>query len=641
MNLLKNDLKLPSFLTKHLTMFADTKEACGLPQVWLEMAQKDPTTAMLNDVYSNLKFTIGEFAQQITLFAGALQKLGVKKGMKIAQFSENSAKWLLLDQGLMLCGAINAVRGSNAPMAELEYIYKHSDSVALITDDLKVINGLSALFDGVKPKFIIYIGNDDCSGLKNALKTPFFSYDDFVEYSKDKKFWRTTIDKNDPATIVYSSGTTGFPKGVVLSHGNLLSQFAPIHTVLKVKKGRHLISILPIWHMYERLCEYYAISKRAVIDYTNLRNFKKDLGRFKPSYMISVPRLWVALYDGITAEINSKPVMQRAIFYFLLSISKATKQAKRVLTNESIYHDNSKFYEKVIPFFITNILKPIDKFSMKFVYKKIKNVLGGKFIKGISGGGALPPYIEDFFEAVGIKLFVGYGLTETSPVLSVRREENNKIYSVGPALPQTEFKIVNPDTFEEVPKGQKGVVLAKGPQVMLGYYKDEEATRKVMHGEWFITGDLGWLTSDDNLVLTGRIKDIIVLSNGENVESAGIEDAISEISYINQVVLTGQDMPYLTALITLNMDEFARVLPKKSNMDPNNLDDFKSILLNEINTKIKARKAYRPFEKVMDITFIKDAFTVENGMMTQSLKIKKNIVCERYADEIKAMYKKK
>jgi long-chain acyl-CoA synthetase len=273
---------------------------------------------------------------------------------------------------------------------------------------------------------------------------------------------------------------------------------------------------------------------------------------------------------------------------------------------------------------------PIDKFSMKFVYNKIKNALGGKFIKGISGGGALPHYIEDFFEAIGVALYVGYGLTETSPVLSVRREENNKIYSVGPAVNGTEFMIVNPNTMATLPQGEKGLILVKGPQVMLGYFKDEEATAKVMYGDWFITGDLGWLTQDGNLVITGRMKEIIVLSNGENIEAEGIEDVCLEIPYINQIVITGQDMPYLTALIYLNQDEFARVLPKKMNKNPNSLHDFKSMLLNEINKKIKSRNNFRSFERIANITFLKDAFTVDNGMMTQSLKIKKNVVSEHY-----------
>ncbi|MBR1977047.1 AMP-binding protein, partial [bacterium] len=287
--------------------------------------------------------------------------------------------------------------------------------------------------------------------------------------------------------------------------------------------------------------------------------------------------------------------------------------------------------------------KPIDKFSMKFVYKKIKNALGGKFIKGVSGGGAIPAYVEDFFEAIGVNLFVGYGLTETAPVLTVRKEEDNKMYSVGPALQNTEIKVVDPNTFVELKKGKKGLVIARGPQVMLGYYKDEESTKKAITPDgWFITGDLGWFTQDDCLVISGRLKEIIVLSNGENIGSESLEDACNEITYINQIVVTGQDMPSLTALVVLNNDEVARVLGAKSKAvtDPNNLKDFKAMLLNEINQKIKNRPTFRQFERISNIHFLKEPFTIENGMMTQTLKIKKNVVFERYDAEIKKMYKK-
>ncbi len=640
LNYLKNDLSIPSFLGKHLGFFAEAKEISGLPKVWFDLAKKYPDSVILNDDYSHIRCTVSEFTKYISIIAAGLQKLGIKKGDKIAQFSENSAKWLITDQSIMTCGAINAVRGSEAPISELEYIYKHSDSIALVTDEIKVIEGLSHIFEKDNPKFILYIGNQDTSAVKENLKTLFYTFDDFIEYSKDKKLWKATIEKNDPATIVYSSGTTGKPKGIVLSHGNLLSQFAPIHTVIKVKKGRHLLSILPIWHMYERLCEYYGLSKCCVIDYTNVRNFKKDLVKYSPQYLISVPRLWVLLYDGIMAEIAKKPLFARLIFNCLLRISKICKKTKNIVANKSIYHEKTGLLGKIIPFFLTNILYPVDKFSMKFVYKKIKDALGGKFIKGISGGGALPHYIEDFFEAVGVKLYVGYGLTETSPVLSVRKEEDNKLYSVGPALPGSEFMIVDSVTYNELPQGKKGLILAKGPQIMLGYYKDDEATKKVMHGDWFITGDLGWLTKNKNLVITGRIKEIIVLSNGENIEADGIEDVCQELPLISQIVVTGHDKPSLTALVVLNEDEFARALPKKIGKNPNTLSDFKSMLLNDINNKIRSRVNFRPFERISDITFIQEPFTVENGMMTQSLKIKKHIVGERYKQEIEAMYKK-
>jgi len=641
LSLLKNDLGLPNFLKKHLGFLNEAKETESLTDIWRTISEKYPENLLLNDEYCNLSLTTKEFYETVISFAAGLQKLGIKKGQKIAIFSENSAKWMVIDQAICAAGAVSAVRGSQAPAAELEYIYEHSQSVALVTDDLRVINSISKSFTSKNPRFIIYIGNGDASGWKNLINIPSFTFEDFEEFSKGKRLWRPRIYKNDEYTIVYSSGTTGRPKGILLSHGNILAQISQVHPFIKLKVGKSVLAVLPIWHMYERTCEYYALSRVNLQHYTNVRNFKKDLAKYRPNYLFSVPRIWVTIYDSVMAEIKSKPILTQVIFNTLLNVSKTTKKMLRILENRDIYKKNTTLLEKIIPFFVANILKPLDKFAMKFVYKKIKNALGGRFIKGISGGGALPHHVEDFFEAIGVALYVGYGLTETAPVLSVRKEEDNKVYSVGPMLPQTELKIVDPTTRERLPHGEKGLVMVRGPQLMLGYYRDKAATDAVIDPEgWFSTGDLGWLTGGNSLVLCGRIKDIIVLQNGENIEADELEDTCLQIPYISQIVMTGQDQVNLTALIYANQDEVARVLRKKPDTNLNSLKDFKSMLLNEINTKIKSRPAFRPFERVNDIYFVKEGFTIDNGMMTQSMKVKKNIVTDVYKNEIAKMYKK-
>jgi len=625
---------------KHMSLWNATEEKLFLTDTWEKLPEKYKDILLLNDEYSGLCLTASQFYEKIIHFAAGLQALGVKKGTKVAQFAESSAKWVVVDQAIIACGALNAVRGSQGPGEELNYIYKHSDSVALVTDNIKLIDTLSKHLSKEDTLFILYIGEEDISGHKKLMGIPVYTFEDFDKFSEDKKYKKPEIYKDDPLTIVYSSGTTGRPKGVVLSHGNIVSQLHVLHLAINFESGKRALSILPVWHMYERTCAYYLLSEGCLLNYTNLRNFKKDLQKYKPNYMITVPRLWILVHDSIMAEIKTKPLITQAVFNTLLAVSKICKKARRKIKNQCIYSQDSHMVTKVFPFVTAYVLKPIDAFSQAFVYKKAKDAMGGQFIKGISGGGALPHYIEDFFEALGIKILVGYGLTETAPVLSVRRDDANRIYSVGPALAETEFKIVDPETFVEVPQGEKGLVLTRGPQVMLGYYKNEEATREVIRGDWFITGDLGWLTKDSDLVLTGRQKEIIVLQNGENIEAVALEDVCQQNPFVEQIVITGQDMISLTAIIVPNMDEVLRVLPNKANANLNDSSDFKAMLMNELNQAIKARKSFRVYEILTNIYFTQEAFAVDNGLLTQSMKIRKNNVIEKYKNEISSMYKR-
>lgn len=635
----KSPSLLEKFIYSHIPFLNKPLALNSLCSLWFLNRERFEYNMLLYDDYSQTYLRYGEFCDEILIMAGALQKLGLRAQEKVAQFSENCARWMVLDQSLLLCKAVNAVRGSNAPLSELKYIYEHSDSCALIVDSLELLDKLKSFIEEKSPRFVIYIGNDALPH-ENIGTSKIYSYNDLRDIGKSSKYWRQTFSSDDPATIVYSSGTTGNPKGILLSHGNLISQVKNIHPALKMKNKLCALNVLPIWHMYERTCEYYIMSRGCTLYYTNIRNFKKDIRKYRPNYLISVPRVWEAIYEGIWAEIKKKPLYARILFRFLIFVSGKSKKAKRILKQQSIYHQQITLYLWAVSFAKTYFLLPIDKFASRTVYKKIRDALGGRFVKGVSGGGALAHHIEDFFEAIGIALYVGYGLTETAPVLSVRREKMNKIYSVGPPLENTEFMIVNPNTFEPLKRGEKGLVLAKGPGVMLGYYKDEEATKKVFHNDWFITGDLGWLTNDNNLVLTGREKDIIVLSNGENIEPEGLEQVCTSLQEVSQIVLAGQDKANLSALVVLNNEEAANSA-KQLKLNPRSIytdKKFKNYILNELNAKIRERQAFRPFERINDLRYIKEPFTIENGLMTQTAKLRKNLICKKYAKVIEEMY---
>jgi long-chain acyl-CoA synthetase len=299
------------------------------------------------------------------------------------------------------------------------------------------------------------------------------------------------------------------------------------------------------------------------------------------------------------------------------------------------------------------VLAPVHGLGDRLVYTKVRNALGGKFQASVSGGGSLAMHLENFFEIVGISLLVGYGLTETSPVLTARRLGRNLRRSAGQPLRLTELKIVNPDTRQTLPLGQQGLVLARGPQIMEGYYNNPEATAKAIDPDgWFDTGDLGWLTPQTDLILTGRAKDTIVLSNGENIEPQPLEDACARSPYIDQIMLVGQDQRSVGALIVPNIDALKlwaagqnAVLSgyEDAATDGKTVLTFESKLIldlyrQELVREVQNRPGYRPDDRIGPLQFVLEPFSIENGLLTQTLKVRRPVVMERYRDMIDGMF---
>ena len=310
----------------------------------------------------------------------------------------------------------------------------------------------------------------------------------------------------------------------------------------------------------------------------------------------------------------------------------------RILKNLVLDKKESGVINKIKAVIMVSLLFPVDFCLNRIIYKKIKQqALGNNFKLGISGGGALAHHIEDFFAALNICVLVGYGLTETSPILNIRSKKNNMLYNVGKALNGTKIKIVEPNNIDKILKtDKKGLVLAKGPQIMRGYYKDNNATKKVLLKDgWFITGDIGYLTYDNALVLTGRLKDTIVLSNGENIEPESLEQACLSSKYINQIVIAGQDKNALSAIVVPDFE--ALNIDNKADLHNNN--ELKQKILNDIRRIIKNRENYREYERINDIRFITEPFSINNGLMTSTAKIKKQAVLEKHKDLIESMYK--
>ncbi len=622
----------------------------SLPEVWQVTAQKFGSTIALKDPHAKPEVAISyqDLLVAVEQFATGLQTLGVEPEQKVALFADNSPRWFIADQGIMTAGAIDVVRSSGAEEQELTYILENSDSTALVVEDNQTLAKLSPELNNL-PITLIVLLSDETPLEDISIET--VNFPQLIELGQNNRLQRVKQDKNTIATLLYTSGTTGKPKGVMLSHGNLLHQVNYVKTVFQPQAGDIVLSILPSWHAYERAAEYFLLSQGATQIYTSIRYFKQDLKKFQPTYMVGVPRLWESLYDGVQKLLNEQSASQQKLVKFFLQQSERYIMAQRIASNTSLEHFDASATERAIAKAKAVSLYPVHALADKLVYRKIRAGVGN--IKAVcSGGGSLAKYLDDFYQTINVDVFVGYGLTETSPITNVRTPKHNIRGSAGKALPKTEVKIVDPQTRQELSQGERGLVLIRGEQVMQGYYRNPEATAKAIDDEgWFDSGDLGWLTPYGDLVLTGRAKDTIVLTNGENIEPQPIEDACVRSVYIDQIMLVGQDQRALGALIVPNFETLQQwisqqnldlKLPDRSSESTASEDlnnpAIISLYRNELNREAKNRPGYRADDRISDFRFIIEPFSQENGMMTQTFKIKRPQIADKYEELIDDMF---
>ncbi|MFP4254879.1 MAG: AMP-dependent synthetase/ligase [Halothece sp.] len=620
----------------------------SLPEIWSEVARHYGEVIALDNPHSDppVQITYKQLKQKIQQFAAGLQAQGIEPDTKVAFFANNSPRWLIADQGTISTGAANVVRSAQADAAELLYILEDSDSIALIVENNKTLEQLKAEITNPPLKLVILLSDETIK--LEGIKV--INYSQLMSDGSKYQFSPVIRNKNDLATLIYTSGTTGKPKGVMLSHGNFLHQIRALTDVIQPQPADKVLSILPSWHAYERAAEYFLLSRGCRLIYTNLRSFKQDLREQKPTYMVGVPRLWESLYDGIQKQLADQSLTKKKLIALFLKISDRYIKAKRIKEGLALENFHPSPRERFLASVQTFFLQPLHNLADQIVYKTVRQATGGKLKTVISGGGALAKHIDDFYEIIGIPLLVGYGLTETSPVTHARRFDNNLRGSSGQAIPETETKIVDPETKQPLSQGEKGLVLIRGTQVMQGYYKNPEATAKAIDEDgWFNTGDLGWMTQRGNLVLTGRAKDTIVLSNGENIEPQPIENACLRSPYIDQIMLVGQDQRCLGALIVPNLEQL-QAWSQENHLELDFSEEWLDKMLEnpavqklfrkELNREVKNRPGYRPDDRIGVFKLITEPFSADNGMMTQTLKIKRPVVSERYQDIINGMFVK-
>ncbi|EDX84193.1 AMP-binding enzyme, putative [Synechococcus sp. PCC 7335] len=618
-------------------------EVSGIPDVWPIVAARYGNHLALYDPHTNpeTKYTYGELATSISQFAAGLQRLGVVPGEAIALFSENRPRWMVADQGIMTAGAIDAVRGANSDKAELLFILNNSDSIGLVIQDLSVLDKIAGDLGELGLRFIILLTDEVAASETDLGGAKLLNFSELMALGAEQGApTPVKLERDRTATLMYTSGTSGMPKGVMLTQSNLLSQIAGASSVVNVGPEQKVLSILPIWHCYERSFEYFVLSQGCTQIYTNIRTVKRDFKEHSPQYMVAVPRLWESIYDGVQRQFQSQPEGKQKLIRFFLEKGHEYITARRTLSGLRLDHLTSSTGEKLAAALKLAYLWPIYQIGDRIVFSKIREAMGGKVDFLVSGGGSIADYLEDFYEVVGIPILGGYGLTETSPITHVRRPWRNLRGADGQALPGTETAIVDPETRQPIPIGKPGLVLLRGPQVMKGYYKNAEATAKAIDSEgWFDTGDLGRLTDWGDLIITGRAKDTIVLTNGENIEPTPVENACLRSPYVDQIMLVGQDQKSVGALIVPNKEVLEKWAASKGvSMEDLNSKPIQDLYKQELKREISARPGYRPDERVGPFVLLEEPFTIENGLLTQTMKVKRPKVRDRYQETIDALY---
>jgi long-chain acyl-CoA synthetase len=630
-----------------------------VPQLFLEQAKANPDiiAQYAKDAKGEFKpVSYAELGVDVRRFAAALLELGVARGDRVGLISDNRREWMVSDLAILGLGAADVPRGCDATEGEIAYILGFSECSLAILENEKQLRKILArraempalkrvlLFDPPREEAtreaaaagLQAMGFAEANGKGEARLTR-----NPGEYEEEA----ARGSREDRATLIFTSGTTGEPKGVSLSHGNFLYQIEQIPRLLSIKPGDVWLSVLPVWHSFERILQYVPMASASSIAYSKPIGsvMLADMQAVRPQWMASVPRIWELVKDGVYRSVRSGGALKRALFGFFIGVGESFAYFRNHLLGRAPDFDHrSRSLEvlgSALPF---ALLAPFYGLGNLLVFRTIKSKLGGRFVAGVSGGGALPPAVDRFFDALGILVLEGYGLTETAPVIGVRLQRKPVVGTVGPALLGTEVKIVD-EKGSVLPHGKRGRILVRGPQVMQGYYRKPELTARIISPEgWLDTGDLGTLTRRGEIRITGRVKDTIVLRGGENVEPAPIEQKLCESEYIQQAVVLGQDQKYLAALIV--PDQAAVSAWAEENNVP--IVDYESLLAQpevaelidgEVGELVSAKTGFKSFERIFRFALLAKPFEVGRELSAKQ-EIKRFAVNEIYAREIRRLF---
>ncbi len=604
-----------------------------------------------------LPTSFSSLLQSVYDVSAGLLSLGVKRGELVGLIADNRKEWLESSFGIMAMGAGDVPRGCDATPQDLSYILATTECKLVIAEnETQVIKILMLKKEAPSLKQIISFDAVSDVTIAEAKKHK-VKVSSFADLKKEGAAYRVKNPnkveeeleagtKEEIACIIFTSGTTGEPKGVMLTHSNFLSQFTDLPERIYLNPGEKALCVLPVWHSFERSCEYMILLQGAAICYSKPIGsiMLPDLQTLNPQLMPAVPRIFEAVFEGVDRSMRKTGGIVLALYKFFVTVGNLhSKMDRKLFNKEARFKKNNAFLDWLTMGLPWLLLCPLKALGNVIIFKKVRAKLGTGFRGAVSGGGALPPAVDNFFWTVGINLVEGYGLTETSPVVSVRPLRKPIFGTIGKPLDGVEVKIVGEDG-KELPPGEKGVVYIRGGIVMKGYYKRPDLTKAVIDKDgWFNSGDLGLKTIDGEVSIRGRIKDTIVLRGGENIEPVPIEQKMKLSQYISQVVVLGQDEKHLGALIIPEESEL-KAYAKDNNIEYKDYaelmdnKDIHTLFENEILSLINSKNGFRLFERIFRFVLLAKPFEVGKELSAKQ-DVMRHKLSDYYAKEMKYIFK--
>ncbi len=554
-----------------------------------------------------VKYTTSEYIETAYAVSYGLMELGFRPGDKIATISNNRSEWNITDHGLSMLGIIHVPLFTTLDVSGYEQILEHSESKMVLISDAALYKKIGPLKDKLSTLESIY-SIDTIEGVPNWSGIVELGKKNADKHREELEKIKNGITKDDCVTLIYTSGTTGNSKGVLLSHNNLVSNFTEVSKVFGMTPDQRYLCILPLCHVGERMANYSAQYSGASIYYAqNMGTIADDLKDVKPHTFGTVPRILEKIYDKVVQRGEALTGMKKKMFFWALKLG-----------HEYNVEGKSLWYKLQL------------RLASKLIFSKWREAIGGNIQSVGVGGAPLQPRLERVFWAAGVRLLNMYGLTETSPVCTINRLDNIVLGSVGSKLPGVDVKIA-----------EDGEILVKGPNIMLGYYKDEAGTNEVMKDGWFHTGDIGVIDERGFLKITDRKKALFKLSNGKYVAPQAIENKFKESVYIDQLMVIGEGEKFTSALISPNAEALREWCKQ---------NDVKWRAMAEVLEEPKVRELYNSTVKEFNRSIGKDEqvkrhrlvpeeWTPDSGELSPTLKLKRNVVSEKYREVIDGIFR--